>query len=294
MELVHVKGNTYYIDAWEAIPVYVKENRDCILLDSGWHYERFDVERTLQENGLKPVGIISTHLHTDHVGSHQYFREKYQIPLALPTGEAGLGYNDLTLKSYLYIFTLEEVRTIDEIQAMRFTPDVMIGPDDTKIEMAGVTFGVVHTPGHSPDHVSLMTPDEILYLGDAMLSRDVMAVSKVPYYASVGLALESMEKLASFSCPALAAHKGCDVDIRGLADYNIRQINERLERFRALVTEPMTLEDIIKKACSEMKLLSKQAFKVKLYERDIRSYVEYLAERRLLEETYQDGRLYYR
>ena len=35
MNLVHVKGNTYYIDAWEAIPVYVKENRDCILLDSG-------------------------------------------------------------------------------------------------------------------------------------------------------------------------------------------------------------------------------------------------------------------
>lgn len=293
MELVHVKGNTYYIDAWEAIPVYVKENRDCILLDSGWHYERFDVEQTLLENNLRPVGIIGTHLHTDHVGGHQFLREKYKIPVALPTGEAGLGFNDLTLKSYLYIFTLEDVRTIDEIKAMRFTPDVLIGPEDTEIEMAGVRFGIVHTPGHSPDHVSIMTPDEVLYLGDAMLSKDVMAVSKVPYYASVDLALQSMEKLAGLSCMALAAHKGVDPDIKALAEYNIQQILEHAERFHALVTEPMTLEDIIKKACSEMKLLSKQAFKVKLYERDIRSYIEYLADRGALEAVCEGGRLYW-
>lgn len=294
MELVHVRGNTYYIDAWEAIPVYVKENRDCILLDSGWHYERFDMEQTLKDNGLRPVGIIGTHLHTDHAGGHAFLREKYQIPVALPAGEAGLGFSDLTLKSYLYIFTLEEVRTIDEIQALRFTPDVLIGPDDTEIEIAGVRFGIVHTPGHSPDHVSIMTPDEVLYLGDAMLSRDIMAVSKVPYYASVALALKSMEKLKAFSCTALAAHKGIACDMKDLAAYNMQQVRERAERFRALVTEPMTLEDIIKKACLEMKLLSRQAFKVKLYERDIRSYIEYLTDSGALEEIYQDGRLYYR
>ena len=293
MNLVHVKGNTYYIDAWEAIPVYVKENRDCILLDSGWHYEHMDVEQTLLEKGLKPVGIISSHLHTDHCGGNQYFQDQYHIPVALPTGEAGLGYSDLILKSYLYIFTLDEVRTIDELKALRFTPDLLIGPDVTEFELEGVTFGIVHTPGHSPDHISIMTPDEVLYLGDAMLSKDMMEVSKVPYYASIAAALRSMEKLAGLSCTVLAAHKGCEQDIKELAAYNISQLKERTERFRSLVTEPMTLEDIIKKACNEWKLLSKQAFKVKLYERDMRSYIEYLVDQGALQETYEGGRLYY-
>ncbi len=294
MDLVHVKGNTYYIDAWEAIPVYVKENRDCILLDSGWYYERMDVEQTLRENGLKPVGIISTHLHTDHCGGSRFFQETYHIPVALPAGEAGLGFSDLTLKSYLYIFTLDDVRKIDDIRALRFAPDLLIGPDVTEFEMAGVTFGIVHTPGHSPDHISIMTPDEVLYLGDAMLSKDVMAVSKVPYYASVETALQSMKKLAGLSCMVLAAHKGCEPDIKALAAYNICQLEERIERFRSLVAEQMTLEDIIKKACAEMKLLSKQAFKVKLYERDMRSYIECLVDRGELQEIYEGGRLYYR
>ena len=274
MELIHVKGNTYYIDAWEAIPIYKKENGDCILLDTGWNYERQEVEETLLENGLRPVGIIGTHLHTDHSGNHHYFQQKYRIPVAMPAGEAALGYSDMTLKAYFYIFTMEEVRNVESIHAMRFVPDIVIPAGADEIEMEGVRFGIVHTPGHSPDHISIVTPDEVLYLGDAMLSKDVMAVSKVPYYASVEVAMRSMESLANLPYLALAAHKGVETDLKALAAYNLERLKERIEVFRALVTERMTLEDIIKKACMEMKLLSKQQFKVKLYERDIRHHKE--------------------
>lgn len=293
MKIIHVKGNTYYIDAWGAIPLYIKENRECILLDSGWNYEQKEVEQTLLENGLKPVGIIGTHLHTDHCGSHKFFREKYHLPIAMPRGEAALGFNDMTLKAYLYIFTLEEVRNIDELRAMQLAPDILIAPDAAEIEMVGVTFGIMHTRGHSPDHISILTPDGILYLGDAMLSRDVMAASKVPYYASVDEALKTMQKLSALSCPVLAAHKGYDPDIRGLAEYNMQQVMDRVETFRSFVTERMTPEDIFKKACTELKLLSKQTFKVKLYERDMRSYMEYLADKKMIKPVYENGRLYY-
>ena len=70
MDLIQVKGNTYYIDAGEAVPLYIKENKDCILLDSGWDFEREEIERTINEHGLHPVGILGTHLHTDHCGNH--------------------------------------------------------------------------------------------------------------------------------------------------------------------------------------------------------------------------------
>lgn len=293
MELVHVKGNTYYIDAAEAIPVYIKENRDCILLDSGWDYERDDLERVIIESGLHLVGIIGTHLHTDHCGSHRYFQEKYHVPVAMPLGESTLGFNELTLKSYFYIFTIEEVRDIDALNVLKFMPDITIPPDASEFEMAGVRFGIIHTPGHSPDHISVVTPDDILYLGDALLSEDVVSISKVPYYASIGWALQSMEKLSALPYEALAAHKGCCPDLKGLADYNIQKMQEHIRMFRGFVTEKMTQEDILKKACMELKLLSKQGFKVKLYERDMRSYIEYLTEQGLIAETCENGRLYY-
>ena len=293
MDLIQVKGNTYYIDAGEAVPLYIKENKDCILLDSGWDFERDEIERTINEHGLHPVGILGTHLHTDHCGNHSYFQKKYQIPVAMSAGEAALGYNDMMLKAYLYIFTMEEVRNVKSIQAMRFSPDIIVPPEADEFEMLGVRFGIVHTPGHSPDHLSIITPDEVLYLGDAMLSRDVMDVSKVPYYASVEEAIRSMEKLADYSCLALAAHKGVDEDLKALSAYNVSQLKERIKGFHALITGKMTLEDIIQKTCAEKKMLSKQPFKVKLYERDIRSYVEYLADHGMIQEVYEGGRLYY-
>lgn len=293
MELIHVKGNTYYIDAFEAIPVYVKDDGECILLDSGWDYERDEIEQTLLENGLQIAGIIGTHLHTDHCGSHRYFQEKYRIPLAMPLGESTLGFNELTLKSYFYVFTMKEIRDIEALNVLKFMPDITIAPDADVVEIAGVRFGIVHTAGHSPDHISIITPDDILYLGDALLSEDVVNASKVPYYASIEWALQSMKKLSVLPYEALAAHKGCCKDLKRLADYNIEKMQEHIRMFQSFVTEKMTLEDVLEKACRELKLLSKQSFKVKLYERDMRGYIEYLADHGLIRETCENGRLYY-
>ena len=55
----------------------------------------------------------------------------------------------------------------------------------------------------------------------------------------------------------------------------------------------MTLEDILEKACMELKLLSKQSYKVKLYERDIRSFIDYLVDQGRIREYCENGRLYY-
>ena len=292
MELIHVKGNTYYIDAWEAIPVYIKENKECILLDSGWDYEQDEVDEVLIRHGLRLVGIIGSHLHTDHSGNLNFFQKKYGIPVALPAGEAALGYNAMTLKAYLYIFTPKDVEAISAVRALQVKPDIWIAPDADHIEMAGVTFGIMRTAGHSPDHVAIRTPD-VLYVGDALMTEETMAAAKAPYYASVAQALETMEALSEVSGPALVAHKGYCKEISHLAEYNIRRVKELAEMYASFVTEKMTLEDILAKACQELKLLSKQPYKVKLYERDIRSFIEYLADCGMIKEHCENGRLYY-
>ena len=48
-------------------------------------------------------------------------------------------------------------------------------------------------------HVGVVTPDGICCLGDAIVSEDVLNVSKLPYMANVQKSLASMEKVRSLN-----------------------------------------------------------------------------------------------
>ena len=77
MKLTQVKGSTWVLEANELIPLYLLDDRRCVLLDSGLAKEREEIEKTLLEAGLEPAGILCSHAHVDHCANNRYFQEKY-------------------------------------------------------------------------------------------------------------------------------------------------------------------------------------------------------------------------
>ena len=53
MKLTQVKGSTWVLEANELIPLYLLDDRRCVLLDSGLAKERDEIEKTLLEAGHK-------------------------------------------------------------------------------------------------------------------------------------------------------------------------------------------------------------------------------------------------
>ena len=51
MKLTQVKGSTWVLEANELIPLYLLDDRRCVLLDSGLAKEREEIEKTLLEAG---------------------------------------------------------------------------------------------------------------------------------------------------------------------------------------------------------------------------------------------------
>ena len=89
MELEQVKGNTWVLKSWELIPFYKLDDSHCILLDTGLNDQREDLEGSLREAGLTPVGVICSHAHIDHMGNVAYLKQTYGTQLAMSLGEAG-------------------------------------------------------------------------------------------------------------------------------------------------------------------------------------------------------------
>lgn len=294
MELTQVKGNTWVAEGIEYIPFYRLDDRRCVLLDSGLLEEREELEQALLSAGLQPVGVLCSHAHVDHCGNNRYFQQKYGAQIALTAPEAGMCVNLLTLKCYFLTISPEMVER--ESAHLVHTPDVALPPEDGPVSFCGARFHILHTPGHSAGHICTITPDNVCYTADAMLSPDLLD-SKLPYSLSHQVAGQSREKLRTTTCDAyILAHRGICApgDFPRLIDANQDLIRRRLEEILALIRRPMTMSQICERVCCLYQLFTHKPRRSLRFERNVRFFVECLVDRGELELLCRNGTTYYR
>lgn len=294
MELTQIKGNTWVIEANQLIPLYKLDDSRCILLDTGLLEEREELEDTLRSAGLTPVGVLCSHAHIDHCANNGYFQEKYGAKVALTFPEAGMCASVLTLKCYF--LTLPPGMVERESACMVHKPDIFIPPNDVPFTLCGVKFQMIQTPGHSAGHVCTVTPDNVCYTADALLSQEMLD-AKLPYNLNHRLAMDSREKLRELGCDAyIMAHRGvCSGgEIGALIDANQALIRRRAEEILHLVDRPMTASQIDERVCVYYQLLTHKPRRALRFERNVRFFLEYLADGGRLEPECRNGVIYYR
>lgn len=294
MELKRAKGNTWYLEDWQLIPLYRVDEHRCILLDAGMADQCHAMEECLRAAGLTPIGILCSHAHNDHSSNCRYFQQTYRIPVAMSMGEAAICCTEENLKAYYFMSSLEEFRANERVNQMQVRADQIIWPEDEMCSFCGVEFGIVHTPGHSPDHICVRTPDDVLYLADALLTGEALTAAKLPFHLIFRQAIQSMELLKEQPASLyLAAHRGVYEDLGGIIEDNIARIRDRAERIAALVDEPIHLSELNLRVCRAFGLHSPTKGAVDLYERNVRAYLEYLKDEGMVEPITRDGIFYY-
>ncbi len=294
MDIRQIKGNTWVLEGIEWIPFYKLDAQRCILLDTGLGEEQESLEQALVNQGLTPAGILCSHAHVDHGGSNRYFQEKYHTPVALTAKEAGMCAGLLNLKCYFLLLPPGMVER--ESSNLIHTPDVIIPDVDGTFSFCGAEFQIIQTPGHSAGHISVVTPDNVCYVGDALLSRETLD-AKLPYCLSHKLGMESREKLRGVNADVfLMAHRGMcrGEEFHQLVDDNQALAQRRAWEIFSLITQPMTVSQITQQVCLHFLLLSHKPARALRFERNIRFFVEFLVDRGDLSMELIQGVVHYR
>ena len=294
MKLKQAKGNTWYLEDWMIIPLYMVDDCHCILLDCGDISQREALERVLHSHGLTPIGILATHAHTDHAGNMGYLQKKYSIPVALTLAEVALCCSIDNIKGYYYMlskgYCLNDVRLIN----MVIRPDRIIFPEEEKVTFCGVDFDIIPTPGHSPGHVSIRTPDGVLCLGDALLTGEDLESARLPYHFCLQDAVATLHKLKDIPADCyLAAHKGFCTDLGDIPQRNIRLIEDCAQRLKEALGGEVDLGEFNRIGTQCFRLLGSNHKAVALYERNLRSSLEYMLDTHLIAAVARDGVFYY-
>jgi glyoxylase-like metal-dependent hydrolase (beta-lactamase superfamily II) len=129
------------------------EGRAAVIIDPGDEPDR--IAASVEALRLRPVMILNTHGHLDHIGAVPDLRERYEIPFAIHPGDAFLLEN---VNDHAALFGLSGYR--DPI----VDRDLVAGET---VEAAELSFEVLFTPGHSPGGVTFKVGDA-LFVGDCL------------------------------------------------------------------------------------------------------------------------------
>ena len=130
-----VQENTYLV---------YNEEKECIIIDPGCYYEneQEDLAGFIEENRLKPVLLLNTHCHLDHVFGNKFVSQKYDLILHIHPLEKKM--LELAPASGL-MWNMPFDNYQGELEYLVPGRPLKLGNDDIQ---------VLFTPGHSPGSVS--------------------------------------------------------------------------------------------------------------------------------------------
>jgi hydroxyacylglutathione hydrolase len=136
-----------------------EETRDGVVIDPGGHPGR--ILRAVEENDLAIRYVLNTHCHFDHMQANAEVVAAVDAPLALHPAEMPI----LEAKGGAALFGLPEVESP--------MPDVEL-EDGQVLEVGGLRFQVLHTPGHSPGGVTFYLEEEgAAFDGDVLFAGGI-------------------------------------------------------------------------------------------------------------------------
>ncbi len=278
MSVIEITERTAAIDTGRTyIPYYKLNDSQVVLMDSGFAGELELIELALSGKGLVPAAVVNSHLHEDHVANNKALQARYGAKVYMTNYAEQLSRSLLTLNDSYWN---PHMRGLEKaIQAMSNRPDHIFDFDDREIEIYGEKFGLYYTPGHSSDHMSIMTPDGVLYLGDALAGRRELSTSKLLYASLLKENLKTIPKIPLISAKRyVVAHKGIYDSIDEIAEKNTAYYRERISTVFDVLRSPRTAHETVMAVAERLGIAIWNVTRYSYIEMNVLGYMEFLVE----------------
>lgn len=197
--------NKIYQIGLGGVNAFIIEDNGLTLVDTGYKNSTDKIFSAIKKSGKNPEDIkqvILTHCHNDHVGSAAEIKKRLGTKMYAHTLDADIIEKGISarlpfkvspgiMNKLLFRFIIKP-KGID-IEPVKIDERLK---DGDVIPIAG-GIQVIHTPGHSAGHISLLVKNEgVLIAGDICANMFGLGVSIVS--EEIELGIESIQKAAAF------------------------------------------------------------------------------------------------
>jgi glyoxylase-like metal-dependent hydrolase (beta-lactamase superfamily II) len=149
-------------DFQENTLVISDDNKNCVIVDPGCYYpeERFELEQYIQQNELKPLALLNTHCHIDHILGNAWVMQHYALPFYMHEKDL-VTLNAVPSYAPMYGFVGFEPSP---------QPTHLVNHGDL-LQFGNMTFEVLFGPGHAPGHVAYYSQENRLVINGDILFK---------------------------------------------------------------------------------------------------------------------------
>lgn len=291
-ELLKVGEKTYYISGPFQVGVYDLGTKsdsgkgDVCLIDSGVDSTVARViDKRLIDAGFSVKMIINTHYHADHSGGNHYFKEKYDCPIYATKVNAALVSNYDICPAIVW-----GAKPIKEIMNNYFyaTPTECMDIEDVELPEG---LELVELNGHSLSQIGIRTSDDVLFVGDTVVSKETIDKHPLTYLYDPEAHFKTLENLKKIKASLYIPYHAKPVkNIKSLCNYNIKGMEDNIALIKEICQEPRHLDEIISM------FYNRRDLKLSLYKYAVeggivRTYITYLYNRGEFTVTNEDNYL---
>ncbi len=138
--------------------VWNETDNTGVIIDPGDEDEL--IFEQVEKAGFKPVAVLLTHGHGDHIGAVKPISEKYDIPVYIGKEDAPMLQNPSANVSAIFGYQIVCPPADHEVS------------DGQPLKFGGLEFTVLGTPGHSSGGVCYLTGNH-LYCGDTLFQMSI-------------------------------------------------------------------------------------------------------------------------
>ena len=138
-----------------------REPGRCVVVDPGCYgaAERQALEAVFAQEKLTPEAVLLTHAHFDHIYGVKALQERYGIPVYMhPADESQLAH----------VGAMPRMLGMDDPATDFDRTPLAEGP----LQIAGMEFEVIATPGHTPGSVCYIF-DGMMFTGDTLFKNSI-------------------------------------------------------------------------------------------------------------------------
>lgn len=292
MHIKKITNNTYFIEAETNIGLYTENNEDYILIDTCYPGESSEkLIKFLRSNNINVIGIINTHSHIDHVGANSLIQESFACKIAAPAIEnIFIEHPDI---SGMYLYPTAPFKNIASSRHTSCKVDTIIDSNENELEFCKHKFNIISLKGHSPNHIGVITPDNVVFTGDAFLGIDILKNLKLPFSYDLIEDRKSKKFLLSTDYDYYVPSHGTLIkDITNTIKANIKYIDDIANNILCILKAPLGLDEIMGKVIVESNI-SPNTVPYLISQTCICGFLSYLENTKRVSIVFQNGILKY-
>lgn len=238
MELKQIASRTYYIENPTNIGIYLVNDHDVYLIDSGNDKDAGKkILKIIEEKGWNILGVILTHSHADHIGGAQVLQNRTgckvfaseidQCFTTYPILEPSLLWGGAPFHALQNKFLCAKESIVSSLE-----------------DFEGLS--IFSLSGHSPSMIGIRSLDGVCFLGDALFSEETVSKYHLFYIYDVCKFLHTLDFLENLegNCFVLA-HGVVTSDIHDLISLNRKKVLEICECISSYLSVSHTFEEIL-------------------------------------------------